>query len=442
MKSLITTTSLVLLLTLSIKAQFTTTFYREASTGGLYSTETQINKAGDFNADGVPDVIVGSFEYPFGNPLGNLRHSTVQVLSGIDGSILFQSNGDTPGDLFGFSVNEAGDVNADGYDDIIIGMPHDATLNFPGGGGLAIGPQAGAVKVISGSDGSTLYKILGSALLNEAGQSVAGLDDINNDGFSDFAFTEVEKDTNGVGSPFVRVISGVDGTLIFSLQAPNSSFYIQEIANAGDVNGDGTTDIIVGLPVARSPLDIQTGLTRVYSGANGDVIHTIYGEIQNENSGTSVDGIGDINNDGFDDFIIGEIGHIQANQMFSRARVFSGSDASVLNTVFGTSETRGLGHSVAGLGDFDGDGVGDYAVSQADETFPVIRVFSGATHQLAAELPGPQTSLPYTQRVSAVGDVNNDGKDDIFVGAFYGTLFTSHEENEGELRLYLSGIDP
>ena len=109
--------------------------------------------AGDVNQDGYDDMIVGAYHGPLSGWAGSAR-----VLSGVDGSILYTFLGDAAQDQFGWSVAGAGDVNKDGYDDVIVGANWDDDN----------GSRSGSARVLSGVDGSTLFTFLGEAAADEA----------------------------------------------------------------------------------------------------------------------------------------------------------------------------------------------------------------------------------------------------------------------------------
>jgi hypothetical protein len=131
---------------------------------------SSVSDAGDVNGDGVDDLIVGA---P-GN--GGFNPGNVQVFSGVDGSVLYNFDGDSGSDRFGVSVSGAGDVNGDGFDDLIVGAVLDNDNGF----------QSGSARVFSGSDGSVLYNLDGDSARDGFGGSVSGLGDVNGDGVADF----------------------------------------------------------------------------------------------------------------------------------------------------------------------------------------------------------------------------------------------------------------
>ncbi len=426
----------VLFLVLSARthAQFTSVFYND-SVDSHHFNNSNVSAAGDVNGDGIPDFMVGDPGDLSGGFLGPIPAiGFVEVFSGADGSLLHNLLGDTLGDRFGFSISEAGDVNNDGFDDILVGIPFDGTN----------GVEAGAVKVFSGLDGSVLFFLPATAPGRTSGWSVAGLGDINGDGHDDFAVGEPQNGSSSAANSRVRIFSGIDGSLIRVHLSPVAIFSGASVANAHDVNGDGTNDLIVGQPKFNPTSFGGRGRAQVFSGADGSLIHTVFGTSADSRAGESVDGIGDINGDGFGDFIVNEPSAATGNpNITGLVRIFSGLDKSVLHTFVNPLQSSEFGTKVAGIGDADGDGVSDFCITQmgvnvigAMLRVPVVKVFSGASQALIAELPANLTAR--FQSVDDIGDINGDGKSDTVVGSFS----PSFNGTGGDIRVYLNGVEP
>ncbi len=162
-----------------------------------------VSGSGDVNNDGFDDVIVGAFrDDDLGKDSGSAR-----VFSGLDGSILYTFYGNSAGDFFGAVVSDAGDVNQDGYADLIIGAHFDGTLAQNGG----------SAWVYSGFDGSLLYSFFGTQMGDTFGNSVSGAGDVNNDGFDDVIIGISDAASSNSTIPQagrVVVYSGADGSLL------------------------------------------------------------------------------------------------------------------------------------------------------------------------------------------------------------------------------------
>jgi len=209
------------------------------------SLGTDVGAAGDVDADGVPDVFVGAS--------GNCENTTttfVRVYSGGDGSLVHQFTGSCGG--FGFSFADAGDVDADGHDDVLLG--DDLIIGFGWG--------PGEVRVHSGADASPLYDYPGTDELR-LGITLAGIGDVDHDGHDDFAagapnFSE--------GAGFVRAWSGRDGAELFTLSDDVvDAGYGSAVAAVGDLDLDGYDDFAAGIALddAAAP---DAGKVVVFSG--------------------------------------------------------------------------------------------------------------------------------------------------------------------------------
>ncbi|XOV77214.1 MAG: integrin alpha [Phycisphaerales bacterium] len=190
-------------------------------------------------------------------------------------------------------------------------------------------------------------------------------------------------DNNGSGSGSARVFSGADGSVFFTFDGDAADDQFGwSVSGAGDVNGDGFDDFIVGAPFG-STNGIVSGSARVFSGNDGSILYTFYGDSVEDAFGYSVSGAGDVNGDGFDDLVVGAYFESTNGTASGSARVLSGADGSILYTFYGDSAGGWFGFSVSGAGDVDGDGFDDFIVGAPFDDNSAInsgsaRVFSGA----------------------------------------------------------------
>ncbi len=201
--------------------------------------------------------------------------------------------------------------------------------------------------------------------------------------------------------------------------SPHSFRDLSHVENAGDVNGDGTDDFVVGDPRAVLSLG-DTGRVRVYSGVDGSLLHALSGLTPGDRFGASVSAAGDVNGDGFGDFLVGIPLAAGPPGTSGEARVFSGADGSVLHVVTGAAMGQ-TGLQVTGLGDINGDGLSDFAVREqlTPTSGPVqaqVRVFSGADGSvLRTHITNPMGGGAMGSLANA-GDVDGDGVNDLLVG--------------------------
>ena len=316
--------------------------------------------------------------------------------------------GEAAGDQFGFSVSDAGDVNNDGFPDLIIGAPfHDSA-----------GTDRGRAYVYSGLTGSLLYTFDGAAAGDNFGYSVSGAGDVDTNGYDDVIIGAPLNDAAGTNAGRAYVYSGSNGALLSTFTADSAGDdFGRSVSGAGDVNNDGLADVIVGAPLWDDPFNtLATGRAYVYSGASGSLLYTLIGQCYSiacddsvdQQFGRSVSGAGDVNNDGYDDIIVGAPFY-NANWIRGRAYVYSGFNGSVLYTLTGPATDALFGWSVSGAGHVNNDSFADIIVCGRSSVNSVV--YSGQNGSVLDTLTGSNPSS-----VSGAGDVNNDGLDDLIVG--------------------------
>jgi len=326
----------------------------------------------------------------------------------------------TVGSTFGRSIANVGDVNGDGADDIAIGATGDNTG----------GPGAGKVSVYL-SSGSHFWTVFGVSSGPSAfdpydamGQDVAGIGDVNSDGTPDLLVTLGGMDE-------VRVLSGVDGSTIRSHTGTIS--FGSGLAGAGDVNGDNVPDYLIGDATGVDPGATDAGLVHMYSGANGSILYSVYGDVGSSSGpfgiilpgdhfGASVAGGKDLTGDGVPDFAVGAPGHDGGAQEGGQAKLFNGVNGALISTHLGASNGDWYGTDVALLGDIDGDLKSEVAVGApgsdgvSTDAGLVEVIFSGGV-PLYALTGSPAAGDEYGSSIAAAGDLNADGIPDLIVGA-------------------------
>ncbi|GAB5495017.1 MAG: integrin alpha [Phycisphaerales bacterium] len=366
-----------------------------------------VSTAGDVNQDGYDDLIVGA-------PRGHVN-GIARVYSGVDGNELYTFQGDSPSDWFGYSVSSAGDVNGDGFDDLVVGAALDDNN----------GVSSGSARVFSGVDGSTLFTFNGGSSSNEFGYSVSGAGDVNGDGFDDIIVGERYCCTSG-GSEgrdgYAYVFSGADGSVLHSFNGSSDpSAFGSIVSDAGDVNGDGFADLLLG-EYPDSTNGRNAGRASVLSGADGSILFNVYGDNDHDFLGGSVSNAGDVNGDGIPDFIVGANGNDTNGSFSGSARVHSGYDGSVLYTYYGDDTGDSMGLSVSGAGDVNSDGFSDFVIGanhddNNGQSSGSVRLYSGYDGAELAIFVGDNSNDQFGRTLSSAGDVNGDGFDDILVGA-------------------------
>jgi len=435
--------------------------------------------AGDINGDGFEDLIIGAHAAdPNGVQFGGQTYIVFGSsdglfesldLSSLDGNNGFIINGNGLSELAGRSVAGIGDINGDGIDDVAIGAPWADSSQFF---------QNGAVYVVFGRTGgfeSTVelssllvedgFVIYGGASYAGLGRSVAGAGDVNGDGVDDLIIGAngaseayvIFGNSNGFpATANVSLLNGSNGITFRGVSSSGETGF--SVDTAGDVNGDGFDDVVIGSPrYSQGEGEPWAGQSHVVFGrssassavfdlsnVNGTNGFAVNGASSRDYAGTSVSNAGDINNDGYGDVIVGAPG---ANSSQGRSYVvfgkpdayqpvmslasLNGSNGFTLNGIDVGGEA---GYSVSDAGDVNGDGLDDvligapYAMENTGRSFLVyghvdpypsvleLGLLDGADGFV---INGIVQGDLVGQSVSAAGDVDGDGYGDVIIGAIF-----------------------
>jgi MYXO-CTERM domain-containing protein len=387
---------------IAIDPIYTTTAWSAEGTAGFDSgLGNRVSGAGDVNGDGYDDALVtgAGCVYVFeGSASGLPTTATATISAPADA-----------GTSFGAALSRAGDVNADGYDDVVIGA-YDSGTSDTGAAYVFEGSSTG----LSTTPATTLT---GADRGNYFGYAVAGAGDVNGDGYDDVIVSAPEY-LGYTGRVYVYEGSatGVPTTETTTLTGAATFYYFgKAVAIAGDVNGDGYDDVVIGADGYSS----GTGRTYVYQGGASGVAATATTTITGSHSGGyfggSVAGAGDTNGDGYDDIVVGSTGTSGAFNVYRGSRTGI-TTTSVFS--FGGSYGDQLGNSVAS-GDFDGDGLSDVVIGAPGYSSYAGKVYvasGGLAH--TTTLTGSGTARDYFgYSVASLGDVDGDGSDELIVSA-------------------------
>ncbi len=386
--------------------------YRFDSAGSLDALGRSVAFAGDVDGDGIPDMIAGA---PLADPGGQADAGSALVYSGATGVQLHRFDGQA-GDELGYSVAGAGDLDGDGFDDLLVGARR---AKAPGIG------RTGSALVFSGATGGLLLRVDGLAVGDRLGSSVAGAGDLDGDGVPDILAGAPRADPGALwraGSAFV--FSGATGASLFRF---DGSFANEElgfsVSGGGDVNGDGTADLIVGGPFADAGGLTDSGSAYILSGATGLLLRRLDGTASDfEFFGDSVSGAGDVDADGVADWIVGAPGFNPQGLDEGAAFVYSGATGALLLFLDGPVEHARLGDAVAAGGDVDGDGTADVisggpAKANHSEQAGIAFVFSGTSGKEILRLEGKTPFGVLGVALAGARDVDGDGRSDLLAGS-------------------------
>lgn len=444
-----------------------------------------VSSAGDFNGDGIDDIMVGDM---LGDPNGENSGQIFLIFGSdsgfpdltpytpvgnpflfiqLDGVIGFRINGISSNQLVGIRFDGIGDINGDGFDDVVIG---GVSVTTPEGEAYVLyggpGPYNNTFELssINGTNGFTLKGVNSGDVF---GRFVKGLGDVNGDGLNDFTVGASHTDNTALDSGTTYVIYGRNSNFPHPFEANTinglNGFYVNGVFeydrigfadSAGDFNNDGVRDIIIGSP---SVSDItQSGRAYIVYGVkgfhpnpvnlsqldgnNGAVIE---GEFAGDLAGFNVRNAGDFNDDGINDVLISAYNHSSSQGavylLYGRdgnlPHPFELSSINGLNGIkfIGTEFSESIGGRVTGGGDFNGDGVGDILIGSQTS----VTGFTGGesyliygTDQilgnpfLLSSLDGnngmafkARSQNDEASNVNFAGDFNGDGLDDVLIGA-------------------------
>lgn len=366
-----------------------------------------VAELGDLDGDGAREALTGA---PF-HSAGGMNAGRVFVYASGSGEQLFEWTGEA-GDALGYAIADAGDIDGDGKADIVAGAP-----------GLM--GAIGRVLVYSGADGSVLHEIAGDVAGGRLGAAVAGAGDLDGDGVPDLLLGAEAHPAAGLKAGRVIAVSGATAAILWTRDGEGASNFMGSGAAAlGDVDGDGTPDVVVG---ARGAGPAGHGRVYVLSGVDGgDVYPPREADASGGNLGHFfVAGVGDLDGDGVPEVYGGDYSDNANGEASGKAYVWSGKTGAILWSFTGEHAGDGLGCGRRG-GDADGDGVPDLAIGSYNASprgaasAGRVTVFSGATGAVLRTISGANPGYQLGFDVVSLGDVDGDARPDLLMSAASG----------------------
>ncbi|MBI5515737.1 MAG: VCBS repeat-containing protein [Deltaproteobacteria bacterium] len=340
----------------------------------------------DVNGDGYADVVVSA-----------VGSDTAYVYLGGAGGLGVTPRtltGPTSGSSFGNSVASAGDVNGDGYGDVVVSAVGSGTayVYLGGAGGLGATPRT-----LTGPTGTTYF-----------GSNVASAGDVNGDGYADLVLG-----SDGTSAAYIYLGgAGGPGATPTTVAGPSAVRFGWSVAGAGDLNGDGYADLVVGAYYA--------GMVYIYLGGAGGLsatATTLTGPTGSSNFGQHLANAGDLNGDGYADLVVGAPGSMLFPPTEGRVYVYLGGASGLgatPTTLSSASPDLSFGRVVAGAGDLNGDGYADLVVGSGD--LNAAYFYLGRASGLSTTSTTVTGPRGFGGAAAGAGDVNGDGYADLIVG--------------------------
>ncbi|MDF1799082.1 MAG: VCBS repeat-containing protein [Planctomycetota bacterium] len=382
---------------------------------GLGNFGTASTGVGDLNGDGHPDFGVG-------HPGYSLKRGRVELFDGQTfGSIGFVQKG-IFGERMGEAMANVGDLDGDGFDELVVGAPSNDIKATDGGAAYVVSPKLGSV----------LFDLHGTEAGEGHGTTIASAGDLDGDGKAEFLVASPAANAaGGEDSGRVTLYRGGDFSAWRTFEGASVGQYFGRSLDGGmDLNDDGFGDLLIGSPGWIDGQGKRVGAVQAFSGATGQLLKTYPGVVLDGEAGTSVAWLPDVDGD-----FVPEVasGAPNAAESFGMATVFSGSTSAVLQSFTGEAVGDHLGASLVMAGDMDGFGLADLVIGSNSTSTGSLLIVSLPE---LVELRRPNvvaSDTGFGRTLGYVGDLNQDGYADVLAGepSFDGAT----QQDAGQLRL-------
>ena len=399
-----------------------------------------VGTSGNVNGDSYADIIIGAPTGTYTVDKEGVAYVFYGSPGGPDSFPDWTAGGGSgqSGSLFGGAVSTAGDVNGDGYDDVIVGAENYKNLPLKGtfGGAFVF---YGSFSGLASSPGWTL---VGNQKDSYLGIAVGTAGDVNGDTYDDVIIGASGygngEALEGMMYVFFGATDGLTTTRVFTFESNQTgAIFGTAVGAAGDVNGDGYDDITVGAPQYDVPGTADVGAAFVFFGTGDGISSTytlLYGDQGGSRFGDAVSAAGDVNHDGYGDILVGAPFYDNNPQDTKDAEgaafIFLGSSTGVITTphrrLFSGGSGVQFGASVGAVGDANDDGYADVIIGAPYYTYDqsaegAAFVYLGSPSGLSAgpiwRGEGNKADAMFGYAVGSAGDVDGDNFVDIIVGA-------------------------
>ena len=398
----------------------------------------------DLNGDGYGDTVVGAPDYDVGQTSEGRILVYMGSAAGPDAVASLDWESDQSYAALGSSVAGAGDVDLDGYDDLVVGARSSSSGSTAGRAWLLYGGVSGV------SDTNADY--VGPTTDKDAyfGAAVDGAGDVNGDGYADIIAGaygyDVSSSNEGAAYVYAGTITGLSTDPLWTLEGSESGANLgYAVAGLGDLNNDGYDDILVGAPNADG-IGTNSGQVYLYLGTSTGPATTATwtgdGEAAGDGFGQSIAALGDLNGDGYADFAVGAPDYdVSTSGAEGAVYIYLGNSSgspTLSQRLDGATADASFGSSVSGGQDFDGDGYTDLLIGSpsyddgytlqgaAFAHYGTISGFSSAAYWSTT----PTHTYAYGGASVAMGDVDADGLADALVGVPGANVSSSGHEGE------------
>ncbi|HLF25275.1 MAG TPA: FG-GAP-like repeat-containing protein [Anaerolineae bacterium] len=413
-----------------------------------------VSTAGDVNGDGYADVIVGARLFDNGQSDEGRAFAYLGSATGLSTTAAWTAESNVANAQFGYAVSTAGDVNGDGFADVVIGASNYG--NGQGAEGAAYAYYGSATGLLT----TTGWMTESNRGNTNFGSAVGAAGDVNGDGYSDVligahAYDNGQGDEGAVYVYYGSATGLLTTTSWITESNQAGANFGNAVDTAGDVNGDGYSDIVIGSKFYDNGQNDE-GRAWVYlgsaSGLNANAGWTAESDQAGAQFGHSVSTAGDVNGDGYSDVIVGAIKYDGGNTDEGRVFVYHGSASGLSTTSNWTADSNlnsaDFGYAVDTAGDVNGDGYADIIIGaqlyenngQWDEGWAFVwhgggsgLGVTGTPTNAGWTAESNQGSANFGFSVGTAGDVNGDGYADVIVGAH---RYDNGQADEGRASVY------